>query len=168
MIQYKETKTGKLYMSFEEFCNERWITCSPNPSDELLTSLGLEKVEVAPPQPSLEEAKAQKSAEILRGLEQYRTSATVFSHLGFEIDATERSLIDIQGLMKIMADTPEAEVTFRDAHNEFHKIPYSKLAILEKEVYAKGLEGYQIKWALDKRLAEAQTVEDVEAIEVKY
>lgn len=159
---------GKEYLTLWQVREIHPAIFPSEPSDKLLAELGITVTEKEDPKPPLEEVKARKAQEILHGLEHYRTSATVLCHLGFEIDATERSLVDIQGLMKIMADTPEAEVTFRDANNEFHKIPYSKLAILEKEVYAKGLEGYQIKWALDKRLAEAQTVEDVEAIEVKY
>lgn len=118
------------------------------------------------PVQDIEEVRKAKLEAIKQGLEEYRKSATLQSSLGFVVDATERSLVDVQGL--IVLNPPEGHVIFRDANNAFHQITVEDLHTLQKEIYAKGLEGYSIKWKLDKAVTDAKTVEEIEAVEVVY
>lgn len=124
-----------------------------------------EEEEVIP----LEQLKLQKSNQIKNLFLSWRVrEATLTSSLGFKVDSNERANTDIGGLIIAYEDIQDELITFRDYDNQFHKLTYEQLKILQKEIIENGSYAYFQKWTYEDKLECATTKEGVEAIKVEF
>ena len=114
--------------------------------------------------PTLEEEKTIKLARLNDAFQQWRNDdATLISSLGFTADADERAMIDVSGLVAL--DSP---ATFMDANNVPHELTADQIKVLHKEIIQSGNKAYETKWALRNAINACQSVEELEAVELKF
>lgn len=119
---------------------------------------------VALPETTLDEVKGSKLAELAYAFDAWRTDgATLISSLGFEADADEKANDDVAGLV-----TLGASATFMDANNQPHSLTIDQLKILQKEIIESGVSAYETKWTYRNAINSAETVDAVNAIEIKF
>lgn len=90
------------------------------------------------------------------------------SSLGFVVDATRTSLLDVQGLVKVLAATGQDTALFRDYHNQYHQLGPQNLQTIELEIITYGQWCYGRKWELEQAIAAADSVEDLDAIRISF
>lgn len=114
--------------------------------------------------PTLEEEKTIKLARLNDAFQQWRNDdATLISSLGFTADADERAMIDVSGLVAL-----EAPAAFMDANNVPHELTTDQIKVLHKEIIQSGNKAYETKWALRNAINACQSVEELEAVELKF
>lgn len=114
--------------------------------------------------PTLEEEKTIKLARLNDAFQQRRNDdATLISSLGFTADADERAMIDVSGLV-----ASEAPAAFMDANNVPHELTTDQIKVLHKEIIQSGNKAYETKWALRNAINACQSVEELEAVELKF
>lgn len=127
---------------------------------------------VAVPAPTLEEVKAQKLAELeQKFLAWYETDATVTSSLGFVADSDARAMMDTSGLVTTLEAQPEearGTVAFMDHNNVPHQLTLDQMKTVNLEIVQNGQSAYAQKWALRTAIEAAETLEAVNAIEIKF
>ena len=129
---------------------------------------GVEKI----PEKTLDEVRASK----LSGLDSafmswYEDKATVTTSLGFVADSDARAMMDVNGLVTTLEAQPaetRASVAFMDANNEAHLLTLEQLKTVQVEIIQNGQSAYQQKWTLRTAIEAAQSIEDLEAIEIKF
>lgn len=113
----------------------------------------------------LAEAKAVKIADIKSAFAAAEANGFVDSTLGFRIDATRRSIDDIEGLIDLVSSgAMEAPVTFRGYDNAYHNLSLDQLNTLRIEAKGRGPLLYAKKWELEAAVDKALTVQEVQAI----
>lgn len=126
----------------------------------------------ATPQPTLEELKQQKLAQLEQAfLSWYEKGATVKSSLGFTADSDARSMMDVSGLVTTLEAVPaesRSTVAFMDSSNEPHMLTLDQVKTLQLEIIQNGQSAYQQKWALRTQIEEAQDAEALEGIEISF
>lgn len=126
----------------------------------------------ATPQPSLDELKEQKLAQLEQAfLAWYEKGATVKSSLGFTADSDARSMMDVSGLVTTLEATPEesrSTVAFMDSSNQPHALTLDQMKILQLEIIRNGQSAYQQKWALRTQIENAEDAEALERIEISF
>lgn len=127
---------------------------------------------VAVPEPSLEEVQSFKLQELERAfLQWYEKDAKVTSSLGFVADSDVRAVTDVSGLITVVEATPEesrSSVAFMDANNEPHMLTLDQLKVLQLEIVQNGQSAYQQKWTLRTAIEDAETANEVEAVEIGF
>lgn len=114
--------------------------------------------------PTLEEEKTIKLARLNDAFRAWRNEeATLISSLGFVADADERAMIDVSGLVAL--GVPAA---FMDANNVPHELTTDQIKVLHKEIIQSGNKAYETKWALRNAINACQSVEELEAVELKF
>ena len=116
------------------------------------------------PAPTLDEAKAEKLAELKAAFEAALKEAHCFSSLGFEIDADEVANRNVTSLLVALEASGEETVPFCAGDNTFHDVTPDQLKTLQLEIVAHARTLYARKWALRDAIAGARTVEELEAI----
>lgn len=152
------------------WCNEhgdRYITeIDPTEDDKRRFQI------VAVPEPSLEEVKRQKLAELeQKFLAWYETDATVTSSLGFVADSDARAMMDTSGLVTTLEAQPEearGTVAFMDHNNAPHQLTLDQMKTVNLEIIQNGQSAYAQKWALRTAIESAETTEAVNAIEIAF
>lgn len=86
------------------------------------------------------------------------------SSLGFPVDADIRSQNNLRGLQA----TGAPEVGFMGHDNELHTLTQEGIATLLSEAAQNGSYLYQQRWAHKAAIAAAATIEELEAIEIKF
>ena len=117
---------------------------------------------------SIENVRARKLNELNLLFEQAETNGTLESSVGFTIDANERANRDIDGLIKSLESTPDETVLFCAADNSFHEVTLDNLKTMQLEVIAYGQQLYTKKWQYREQINQAQTKEEIDAIEIKF
>lgn len=113
----------------------------------------------------LAEAKSTKLADIKSAFAAAEANGFVDSTLGFRIDATRRSIDDIEGLIDLVSSgAMTAPVTFRGYDNTYHNLSLDQLNTLRIEAKGRGPILYAKKWELEAALDKALTVEEVQTI----
>lgn len=124
------------------------------------------------PEKTLEEVRAEKLSELDSSFMQwYEDKATVTTSLGFVADSDARAMMDVNGLVTTLEAQPaetRASVAFMDANNESHLLTLEQLKTVQVEIIQNGQSAYQQKWALRTAIEAAQSIEDIEAIEIKF
>lgn len=119
---------------------------------------------VAIPEPTLEEVRERKLAELASAFDAWRVDgATLVSSLGFEADADEKANADVNGL--VIKGEP---AVFMDAHNIPHQLTLDQLKVLQLEIIDSASCGYQKKWAYRDAIEKATSVEAINAITVAF
>ena len=126
----------------------------------------------ATPQPTLEELKQQKLAQLETAfLAWYEKGAVVKSSLGFTADSDARSMMDVSGLVTTLEAVPaesRSTVAFMDSSNEPHELTLDQVKTLQLEIIQNGQSAYTQKWTLRTQIEEAQDAEALEGIEIKF
>ena len=113
----------------------------------------------------LAEAKSTKLADIKSAFAAAEANGFVDSTLGFRIDATRRSIDDIEGLIDLVSSgAMTAPVTFRGYDNTYHNLSLDQLNTLRIEAKGRGPILYAKKWELEAAVDKALTVEEVQTI----
>lgn len=124
------------------------------------------------PAPSIEELKTSKLTQLDAAfLKWYETDAVVTSSLGFVADSDSRAMMDVNGLVTTLEAQPaetRSTVAFMDANNEVHLLTLESLKQVQIEIIQNGQSAYQQKWALRTAIENAQTKEELEAIEIVF
>lgn len=110
-------------------------------------------------------AKSTKLADIKSAFTAAEANGFVDSTLGFRIDATRRSIDDIEGLIDLVSSgAMTAPVTFRGYDNTYHNLSLDQLNTLRIEAKGRGPILYAKKWELEAAVDKALTVEEVQTI----
>lgn len=120
----------------------------------------------ANPEPSLEEVRASKLAELTSKFEDASFTAHCLSSIGFVIDANPTSNRDITGVLVVMDD--ESTTQFCDYYNEFHTVTKAEMQTIQREIILNGQYLYQQKWTYRDAINSATTIAEIEAITIEF
>lgn len=120
----------------------------------------------ANPEPSLEEVRASKLAELTSKFEDASFTAHCLSSIGFVIDANPTSNRDITGVLVVMDD--ESTMQFCDYFNVFHEVTKAQMQTIQREIILNGQYLYTQKWAYRDAINTAQTIAEIEAISIEF
>ena len=124
------------------------------------------------PEQTIEELRAQKLSQLDSSFKAwYQDGATVTTSLGFVADSDSRAIIDVSGLVTTLEAQPEESrttVAFMDANNLAHQLTLEQLKTVQVEIIQNGQSAYQQKWALRTAIENAQSKEELEAIDIKF
>ena len=115
-----------------------------------------------PPEPTLEEVKTGKLAELNAAFAEASANAHCRSSLGFEINADEIANRNIEGLTLVLQ--PEETTLFRAYDNTFHEVTREQLETMRKEIVVNSQYLYQAKWTTEAHIRAAETAEVLDTI----
>lgn len=121
---------------------------------------------VALSEQTLEEVRAAKLAELATAFEKASKTAHCLSSAGFEIDADETANRNIEGLAFVLE--PGESTLFRAYDNGFHEVTKEQLGTMRKEIVVNSQRLYRLKWQLEAAIDAAQTVGELEAIDITF
>lgn len=108
--------------------------------------------------------KNNKQEELERSFnEWYKDGAVLTSSLGFKIDADQKAMLDVTGLV-----TLGQNATFMDADNIAHELTLDQLKVLQQEIILAAGQYYQQKWVMRDAIASALTQEDLDNVVIKF
>lgn len=118
-----------------------------------------------PPEPSLDELKEMKLAEIKQAYENFEATGTVTVSLGYPIQCGQLHAQKFDGAVRYAEQMNQDTIYITDANDETHydvPIADAKKALLE--VTAQSLKAHALKQTLRSQVEAAQSKEDIEAI----
>jgi len=122
------------------------------------------------PEPTFDEVKAEKEAELASvsgQYDQYKCDAMyITSSLGYRVNADIRSQTNMQGLIDVLDDS--ATTLYKDYDNTFQTVTKANLETLKSEALQNGQNLYQQKWKLQAAIDAATTVDELNAIEIVF
>ena len=118
------------------------------------------------PQKPLEEARAAKLTELNTAFTSASETAYCMSSAGFEIDADEIANRNIEGLALVLE--PGESTLFRAYDNSFHEVTKEQLQTMRKEIVVNSQRLYQTKWQIEAAIEAAQTVDELDAIDIAF
>ncbi len=121
-----------------------------------------------PPAPTLEQTRLIRLAGLKAAFDRTLKEARCRSSCGFDADADEAAQLNVSGLIVALEAGGEKTVLFRDADNTFHEVTASQLSTLYREIVACHQALYARKWALEKAIGEADTIQTLEAIDFSF
>lgn len=125
--------------------------------------------EPAEPEKTLDELKSDKLAELTATTSKFdnqlvNNEMIVKSSLGFSINADLRSQNNLRGLIAIGIEP----VNFVTADNSMQSLTLEQLNVLLNECAQNVQHLYLLKWRYRKQIEQAQTVEELNAIEFNF
>ena len=118
------------------------------------------------PQKPLEEARAAKLTELNTAFTSASETAHCMSSAGFEINADEIANRNIEGLALVLE--PGESTLFRAYDNSFHEVTKEQLETMRKEIVVNSQRLYQTKWQIEAAIEAAETVDELDAIEIAF
>jgi hypothetical protein len=112
----------------------------------------------------LDGVKAAKLEEINESFAEAEKAGYLMSSLGFEVDATDRANRDVDGLIKSLSATGEAQTMFCDHRNIKQQVTLEQLKTIQLEIITYGQGLYAKKWLLRETVQAAATVDEVSAV----
>ena len=121
------------------------------------------------PEKTLEELKSEKLSELTAITSKFdnqlvNTDMIIKSSLGFSINADLRSQNNLRGLIAVGVEP----VNFVTADNSDQSLSIEQLNVLLNECALNGQSLYLQKWGYKAQIENAQTKEELEAIELKF
>ena len=121
------------------------------------------------PSPSMDELKASKLSELTAITSKFdnqlvNNEMIINSSLGFSINADLRSQNNLRGLIAVGVEP----VNFVTADNSVQSLTLEQLNVWLKEAIKNGENLYKTKWSLRDRILNSSSVEELEAIELKF
>ena len=152
----KDPRVAESYGYLEQHYDESELTYVGTPECGIWYLKGYEK-----PEPTLEELKAQKLAEISAEAHKYSQyecgEMYLTSSKGFRINADGRAQDNIKGLIAL-----GVTCRFKDYDNEFHPgTTVEDLNVMLLECYQNGASLYQQKFEYESRVDAAKSAEDL-------
>ncbi len=143
--------------------------------DERLALLGIQVVEeedekrpsIDFPEEDPERIRGVRLQELDRAFLDYRANAVIFTPFGFPIDAGDRALSDVNGLIVLFEDTSE-KIHFMDATNTLQEIDFTQLKAIRRLIVANGARAYAKKWEFRGAIEQAKTSNEVMAVEFDF
>lgn len=126
------------------------------------------QVEPAPPEPTLEELREAKLAELNTAFDAVRETAWVKSSLGFKADANDTANTNVEGLLKRMTALGETSTLFCDYDNEYRPVTLENLQTLQLEIIQNGQNLYAQKWAMRNAINVATKKEALDAVVITF
>ena len=119
----------------------------------------------------LEKAKDEKLAElssVADNYAQYKCPIDMYitSSTGFKVDADVCSQTNMQGLVLMLE--PGQTTQYKDFNNEFQEVSREQLETMIVECKQNGLNLYQQKFEYEAQINAAQTIEELDAIELVF
>ena len=157
----------------DEFYTDRAIFCNENGFyiEEIETlENGTRQFQICKPaEKTLEELKAEKLAELTAITSKFdnqlvNTDMIIKSSLGFSINADLRSQNNLRSLISVGVEP----VNFVIADNSVQSLTLKQLNVLLNECALNGQSLYLQKWGYKAQIENAQTKEELEAIELKF
>lgn len=124
---------------------------------------------IPPKEKTLEELKSEKLAELTAITSKFdnqlvNTDMIIKSSLGFSINADLRSQNNLRGLITVGVEP----VNFVTADNSVQSLTLEQLNILLNECALNGQSLYLQKWAYKTQIENAQTIEELNAIDFNF
>lgn len=116
-------------------------TYGPLPDDAILTK-------PVKPLPTFNETKTTLLEKLAGDVKEAETNGYTMSVLGFNIDATERSYTDTQGLITKMTERGIDKEMFCDHENQFREVTMEEVKTIHLEIIEYGQFIYAQKWKL--------------------
>lgn len=118
-----------------------------------------------------EQAKTAKLEELSRISHQYSAydcpvDMYIVSSTGFKVDADVCSQTNMQGLVLMLE--PGQTTQYKDFYNEFQEVSREQLETMIVECKQNGLNLYQQKFEYEAQINAAQTIEELDAIELVF
>lgn len=118
---------------------------------------------------TLSELKVEKLSELTAITSKFdnqlvNTDMIIKSSLGFSINADLRSQNNLRGLITVGAEP----VNFVTADNSVKSLTLEQLNVLLNETIKNGENLYKTKWELRDKILNSSSVEELEAIELKF
>lgn len=161
---YKEKEYYSAHQVRQAIWKEEHKVFTKEPDEnkaEFWNELGVTYTEEETP---FETIKSQKLSELESAFSRwYQDGATLESSLGFTIDADQKAMLDVNGLV-----TLGQTATFMDAKNYPHTLNLEQLQTLQQEIILAGGQYYQQKWTKRAAIEAATTQEELDAIEIKF
>ena len=120
------------------------------------------------PQKPLEEARAEKLAELNTAFTTAAETAHCTSSAGFEINADKTAARNISNLIVALEETDRETVHFCAYDNTFHTVNLPQLKTMRLEVIDHAEALYQMKWGLRNRIYAAETPGALDAIVITF
>lgn len=98
----------------------------------------------------------------------YRENAVIKTPLGFPVDAGDRALQDVSGLVVLLDGDETQTLVFMDAENVPHPLTLSDLHVIQKLIVQNGARAYKRKWEIREAIENAKTLDELRAIEVAF
>ena len=155
----------KEYTARAQFCNENGYFIQ-----EIEQENGERRFQIrAPKEKSLSELKSDKLSELTAITSKFdnqlvNTDMIIKSSLGFSINADLRSQNNLRGLIAVGVEP----VNFMTADNSIKSLSLAELNTLLNECALNGQSLYLQKWGYKAQIENAQTKEELEAIELKF
>lgn len=115
---------------------------------------------------TLETKKAGKLEVLDKVFKNTLESAYILSSLGFYANAGERAKGDVDGIITKMEAKNLEQTAFMDYDDIVQVISLSEAKILQLEIIENGESVYQQKWSLRDQINDAESIEEVESIEI--
>lgn len=119
----------------------------------------------------LNEAKALKLQEVDSAASQYQSynckALYITSSLGFKVNADQCSQKNMEVLISLLPDD-ETTTSFKIYDNTFKDLNRVQLATLKAECEENGLKLYQQRFAYQAKIKACTTIDELNAIEVKF
>lgn len=150
------------------------LSVSVEKMNEVLNPYGITYVEEPDPEIPLETLKQRKLLDLDQAFMQwYEIDATCVSSLGFTIDSDARAMMDVGGLVTKAESQPvetqaSYSLAFMDANNVPHAITLDQLKVLRLEIIDAGVAAYNEKWTFRQAINDAQSEEDLSAIQIVF
>ena len=164
-------KLGDIFTNDKEY-SARAIFCNENGYfiEEIEPLNGERRFQICnPAEKTLEGLKANKLSELASITSHFdnqlvNADMIINSSLGFKVNADLRSQNNLRGLIAVGAEP----VNFVVADNSVKSLSIEQLNILLKECALNGQSLYLQKWEYKAQIENAQTKEELEAIELKF
>lgn len=117
---------------------------------------------------TLETVRASKFDVLNELFAQASETAFIESSLGFLANAGQRAKSDVDGLIELLEETPEATENFMDYENNPQVVTLDDLKILRKEIILNGKHLYAKKWEFRNAITEANSIADLDAINISF
>lgn len=121
------------------------------------------------PEPTLDKLKEKKLDELTAAGHQFdnqlvNENMIIKSSLGFAVNADLRSQNNLRGLIIVGVEP----VNFMTADNSVQSLTLEQLNVLLNETIKNGENLYKTKWMLRDKILNSSSVEELEAIEIKF
>lgn len=123
---------------------------------------------VAVPEPTIEELRTAKLADLNSAFADVESGAWVVSSLGFKADANTTANTNIDGLIKSMSSLGTETTQFCDYDNVFRTVTLDDLKTLQLEVIQNGQSLYAQKWAYRDAINVAADKTALDAVQIKF
>lgn len=113
-----------------------------------------------------EDIKHSLNMKVESNFEDMNRNTSLMSILGFEVNADEVALRNINGLLDTLND--EETTLFRLWNNEFKELGRKELSILKNEIITNGQYLYKQKWNKLEDIKNATTISELKEIDVYF